>query len=42
MNFSTTQKASQVMEGIAILSPTALTNLATGILFAVGEPLTMI
>ena len=39
---STTQKASQVLGGVDILSPTGLTILTIGILFTVGVPLTMI
>ena len=42
MIFSTTQKASQVMGGVEILSPTGLTILTIGLLFTVGVPLTMI
>tara|TARA_B100000579_G_scaffold292009_1_gene242566 strand:+ start:365 stop:511 length:147 start_codon:yes stop_codon:yes gene_type:complete len=42
MLFSTTQKVSQVMGGVDILSPTGLTILTTGILFTVGLPLIMI
>jgi len=42
MIFSTTQKVSQVMGGVDILSPTGLTLLTIGILFTVGIPLTMI
>ena len=38
----TTQKVSQVMGGVDILSPTGLTILTVGILFTVGIPLTMI
>ena len=40
--FSTTQKATQVLGGVDILSPTGLTILIIGILFTVGLPLTMI
>jgi len=42
MIFSITQKASHVMGGVDILSPTGLTILTIGILFTVGVPLTMI
>ena len=42
MIFSLTQKASQVIGGVDILSPTGLTILTIGILFTVGVPLTMI
>ena len=42
MIFSTTQKASQVVGGVDILSPTGLTILSIGIVFTVGVPLTMI
>ncbi len=42
MIFFTTQKASQVMGGVDILSPTGLVILTIGILFTVGLPLTMI
>ena len=42
MIFSTTQKVSQVMGGVDILSPTGLTILTIGIVFTVGIPLTMI
>ncbi len=42
MIFSTIQKASEVMGGVDILSPTGLTLLTIGILFTVGIPLTMI
>ena len=42
MIFSTTQKVSQVIEGVDILSQTGLTILAIGILFTFGVPLTMI
>tara|TARA_Y100001968_G_scaffold197107_1_gene180776 strand:- start:487 stop:633 length:147 start_codon:yes stop_codon:yes gene_type:complete len=42
MIFSTTQKVSQVMGGVEILSPTGLTILLIGILFTVGVPLIMI
>ncbi len=42
MIFSTTQKVSQVMGGVDILSPTGLIVLTIGILFTVGVPLTMI
>ena len=37
-----TQKASQVIGGVDILSPTGLTILTIGILFTVGMPITMI
>ena len=37
-----TQKTSQVMGGVDILSPMGLTILTIGILFTVGVPLTMI
>ena len=42
MIFSTSQKASQAIGGVDILSPTGLTILIIGILFTVGLPLTMI
>ena len=42
MIFSTTQKASEVIGGVDILSPTGLTILTIGIIFTVGVPLTMI
>ena len=42
MIITTTQKATQVMGGVEILSPIGLTILAIGILFTVGVPLTMI
>ena len=42
MIISIPQKASQVMGGVDILSPTGLTILTIGILFTVGVPLTMI
>ena len=42
MIFTTTQKVSQVMGGIDILSPAGLAILTIGILFTVGLPLTMI
>ena len=42
MIFSTTQKASEVIGGVDILSPTGLAILTIGILFTVGVPLTMI
>ena len=42
MIFSATQKISQVMGGVDIISPTGLTILTIGILFTVGVPLTMI
>tara|TARA_Y100001968_G_scaffold288741_1_gene291217 strand:- start:1135 stop:1281 length:147 start_codon:yes stop_codon:yes gene_type:complete len=42
MIFSTTQKVSQIIGGVEILSPTGLTILTIGILFTVGLPLTMI
>ena len=42
MIFSTIQKASQVMGGIEIISPTGVIILTIGILYTVGVPLTMI
>ena len=42
MIIATTQKASQVMGGVEILSPMGLTILTIGILFTVGLPLIMI
>ena len=42
MIFSTTQKASQVVGGVDILSPSGLTILTIGKLFTVGVPLIMI
>ena len=42
MIIATTQKASQVMGGVDILSPMGLSILTIGILFTVGIPLTMI
>ena len=42
MILSATQKASQVMGGVDILSPMGLTILTIGILFTLGVPLTMI
>ena len=39
---STTQKASEIIGGVDILSPIGLTILAVGIIFTVGVPLTMI
>tara|TARA_B100000902_G_scaffold392601_1_gene445283 strand:+ start:757 stop:903 length:147 start_codon:yes stop_codon:yes gene_type:complete len=42
MIFTATQKASQLMGGVDILSPTGLIILTIGILFTVGVPLTMI
>ena len=42
MIFSTTEKVSQVMGGVDILSPAGLIILAIGILFTLGLPLTMI
>ena len=42
MIFFTTQKVSQGMGGVDILSPTGLVILAIGILFTVAVPLTMI
>ena len=42
MIFSLIQKASHVMGGVDILSPTGLTMLSIGIIFTVGVPLTMI
>ena len=42
MIIATTQKASQAMGGVEILSPMGLTILTIGILFTVGVPLTMI
>tara|TARA_B100000700_G_scaffold203130_1_gene223374 strand:- start:106 stop:252 length:147 start_codon:yes stop_codon:yes gene_type:complete len=42
MIISTTQKASQVIGGVDILSPTGIIILTLGILFTVGLPLTMI
>ncbi|WP_269612996.1 hypothetical protein [Prochlorococcus marinus] len=42
MIIAITQKASQVMGGVDIFSPTGLAILAIGILFTVGVPLTMI
>ena len=42
MIIATTQKASQVMGGVEILSQIGLTILTIGILFTVGVPLTMI
>ncbi len=42
MIIAITQKASQVMGGVEILSPIGLTILTIGILFTVGVPLTMI
>tara|TARA_B100000579_G_scaffold379840_1_gene347433 strand:- start:511 stop:657 length:147 start_codon:yes stop_codon:yes gene_type:complete len=42
MIFTTSQKASQVIGGVDIFSPTGLVILTIGILFTVGVPLTMI
>lgn len=42
MIFFSTQKASQVIGGVDILSPTGLAILIIGIFFTVGVPLTMI
>ncbi|MFL2867541.1 MAG: hypothetical protein ACJZ78_01885 [Prochlorococcus marinus] len=42
MIFTTTEKASQVIGGVDILSPTGLTILTIGILFTIGLPLIMI
>jgi len=42
MFFTTTQKSSEVLGGVDILSPTGLIILITGIVFTVGLPLTMI
>tara|TARA_Y100001968_G_C19267323_1_gene672382 strand:+ start:78 stop:224 length:147 start_codon:yes stop_codon:yes gene_type:complete len=42
MLLSTTQKVTQVIGGVDILSPTGLLILTIGILFTVGVPLTMI
>ncbi len=42
MIFATIQKASQVIGGVDILSPTGLVILTIGILFTIGLPLTMI
>ncbi len=42
MIFSTTQKVSQVIGGVDILSPMGLAILTIGILFTLGVPLTMI
>ena len=42
MIIATTEKASQIMGGVEILSPMGLTILSIGILFTVGVPLTMI
>tara|TARA_B100000579_G_scaffold263107_1_gene216814 strand:- start:440 stop:586 length:147 start_codon:yes stop_codon:yes gene_type:complete len=42
MVFTTIQKASEVMGGVDILSPTGLIILIIGIVFTVGVPLTMI
>ncbi len=42
MIFSATQKASQVIGGVDILSRTGLVILTIGILFTVGVPLTTI
>ena len=42
MIFSATQKASQVIGGVEILSPGGLIILTIGMLFTVGVPLTMI
>tara|TARA_B100001250_G_C19537310_1_gene673142 strand:- start:116 stop:262 length:147 start_codon:yes stop_codon:yes gene_type:complete len=42
MIFTTTQKASQVMGGVELLSQTGILILTIGILFTVGLPLTMI
>tara|TARA_Y100001968_G_scaffold203878_1_gene187181 strand:+ start:233 stop:379 length:147 start_codon:yes stop_codon:yes gene_type:complete len=42
MIFSTTQKVSQVIGGVDILSPSGLIILTIGILFTVSVPLTMI
>ena len=42
MIFFTAPKASEVIGGVDILSPTGLSILTIGILFTVGIPLTMI
>ena len=42
MIFTTSQKATQVIGGVDIFSPTGLFILTIGILFTVGVPLTMI
>ena len=42
MIFSTTQKVSEVIGGVDILSPNGLTILTIGIIFTVGVPLIMI
>ena len=42
MIIAITQKASQALGGVEILSPMGLTILTIGILFTIGVPLTMI